>query len=128
VAQRISTVLKADKIIVIDEGRIAAEGTHRGLRRVPSIRDLRFTAGNGFRPEEAGSNGWGGRMSSQPSRDDTSSIAPRMRAAGGCRQDRESARSAQRVDSPAALLEAFTALVIVCVCGDLHLPVWWVRI
>lgn len=31
VAQRISTVLKADKIVVIDKGRIAAEGTHRDL-------------------------------------------------------------------------------------------------
>jgi ATP-binding cassette subfamily B protein len=31
VAQRISTVLKADKIIVLDRGRIAAEGTHREL-------------------------------------------------------------------------------------------------
>jgi ATP-binding cassette subfamily B multidrug efflux pump len=31
VAQRISTVLKADKIVVIEKGRIAAEGTHRQL-------------------------------------------------------------------------------------------------
>lgn len=31
VAQRISTVLNADKIIVLDEGRIVAEGTHRQL-------------------------------------------------------------------------------------------------
>jgi ATP-binding cassette subfamily B protein len=31
VAQRISTVLNADKIIVLDKGRIAAEGTHREL-------------------------------------------------------------------------------------------------
>ena len=31
VAQRISTVLKADKILVLDEGRIAAEGTHSEL-------------------------------------------------------------------------------------------------
>ncbi len=31
VAQRISTVLKADKIVVIDKGQIAAEGTHRQL-------------------------------------------------------------------------------------------------
>lgn len=31
VAQRISTVLKADKIIVIEKGRIAAQGTHRQL-------------------------------------------------------------------------------------------------
>jgi len=31
VAQRLSTVLTADKILVIDKGRIAAEGTHREL-------------------------------------------------------------------------------------------------
>jgi ATP-binding cassette subfamily B protein len=31
VAQRISTVLKADKIIVIDEGRVVAQGTHKEL-------------------------------------------------------------------------------------------------
>lgn len=31
VAQRISTVLKADKIIVLDRGRVAAEGSHRQL-------------------------------------------------------------------------------------------------
>jgi ATP-binding cassette subfamily B multidrug efflux pump len=31
VAQRISTVLRADKIVVIDRGRIVAEGTHRQL-------------------------------------------------------------------------------------------------
>ena len=31
IAQRISTVLTADKILVLDDGRIAAEGTHRDL-------------------------------------------------------------------------------------------------
>lgn len=31
IAQRISTVLKADKIIVLDRGRVAAVGTHREL-------------------------------------------------------------------------------------------------
>lgn len=31
VAQRISTILHADKIIVLDEGRVAGEGTHREL-------------------------------------------------------------------------------------------------
>jgi ATP-binding cassette subfamily B protein len=37
VAQRISTVLNADKIIVLDKGRIAAEGTHRALLRTSPI-------------------------------------------------------------------------------------------
>jgi len=31
IAQRISTVLNADKILVLDDGRIAAEGTHGEL-------------------------------------------------------------------------------------------------
>ena len=31
IAQRISTVLKADKILVLDEGVIAAQGQHRQL-------------------------------------------------------------------------------------------------
>jgi ATP-binding cassette, subfamily B, multidrug efflux pump len=37
VAQRISTVLKADKIAVIDRGRIVAAGTHRELMRTSPI-------------------------------------------------------------------------------------------
>jgi len=37
VAQRISTVLRADKIIVIDRGKIAAEGTHQELMKSSSI-------------------------------------------------------------------------------------------
>lgn len=31
VAQRISTILDADQIIVLDEGKIAGRGTHREL-------------------------------------------------------------------------------------------------
>jgi len=31
VAQRISTVLTADKILVLDDGRIVAQGTHQEL-------------------------------------------------------------------------------------------------
>jgi ATP-binding cassette subfamily B protein len=31
IAQRISTVLKADKILVLDNGQVAAEGSHREL-------------------------------------------------------------------------------------------------
>jgi ATP-binding cassette subfamily B protein len=37
VAQRISTVLKADKIVVLDRGRIAAEGTHAELMQTSPI-------------------------------------------------------------------------------------------
>ncbi len=37
VAQRISTVLQADQIVVIDNGRIAAQGTHQELMQASSI-------------------------------------------------------------------------------------------
>lgn len=37
VAQRISTVLRADKIVVLDKGRIVAEGTHRQLMQTSPI-------------------------------------------------------------------------------------------
>lgn len=37
VAQRISTVLRADKIIVIDRGRVAAEGTHQELMKSSEV-------------------------------------------------------------------------------------------
>ena len=31
VAQRVSTILHADKILVLDEGRVVGQGTHREL-------------------------------------------------------------------------------------------------
>jgi ATP-binding cassette subfamily B protein len=54
VAQRISTVLNADKIIVIDKGRIAAQGTHKELIRTSPIYQEIYESqlGNGFHPEE----------------------------------------------------------------------------
>jgi ATP-binding cassette subfamily B protein len=50
VAQRISTVLKADKIVVIDKGQIAAEGTHRQLLQSSPIYQEIFASqlGNGI--------------------------------------------------------------------------------
>ncbi|MFN8595885.1 MAG: ABC transporter ATP-binding protein [Anaerolineae bacterium] len=55
VAQRISTVLKADKIVVIDEGRIAAEGTHAELMQSSPIYQEIYESqlGNGFKPSAA---------------------------------------------------------------------------
>ncbi len=54
VAQRISTVLKADKIIVLDEGRIVAEGTHQELMRSSSIYQEIYESqlGNGVRLDD----------------------------------------------------------------------------
>ena len=56
VAQRISTVLKADKIIVIDQGRVVAEGTHQELMQSSPIYQEIYDSqlGNGVRVEESG--------------------------------------------------------------------------
>ncbi len=53
VAQRISTVLRADKIIVIDDDRIAAEGTHAELICTSPIYQEIYESqlGNGFGEE-----------------------------------------------------------------------------
>ena len=55
VAQRISTVLKADKIVVIERGRIAAEGTHRELLRSSQIYQEIYASqlGEGFNGGQA---------------------------------------------------------------------------
>ncbi len=59
VAQRISTVLKADKIVVIDKGHIVAQGTHRELMQSSPIYQEIYDSqlGNGFHLEEAGIGG-----------------------------------------------------------------------
>lgn len=53
VAQRISTVLNADKIVVIEQGRIAAEGTHAGLIKSSRIYQEIYDSqlGDGFHEE-----------------------------------------------------------------------------
>ncbi len=55
VAQRISTVLKADKIVVIDEGQIVAQGAHQELMRSSAIyREIYDSQlGEGIHPENA---------------------------------------------------------------------------
>ncbi len=55
VAQRISTVLRADKIVVLDEGRIVAAGTHRELIQTSPIYQEIYESqlGNGFKPDAA---------------------------------------------------------------------------
>jgi ATP-binding cassette subfamily B protein len=37
IAQRISTVLRADKIVVLDKGKITSEGTHEELMKSSPI-------------------------------------------------------------------------------------------
>jgi ATP-binding cassette, subfamily B, multidrug efflux pump len=61
VAQRISTVLKADKIVVLDKGRIAAEGTHEELMASSAIYKEIFESqlGNDLPPEEPAFDGTG---------------------------------------------------------------------
>jgi ATP-binding cassette subfamily B protein len=56
VAQRISTVLNADKIIVVDEGQIVAQGTHARIdAKVRSIREIYASQlGDGVKMEGAG--------------------------------------------------------------------------
>ena len=55
VAQRISTVLKADKIIVVEKGQIVSEGTHKELMKTsPIYREIYDSQlGNGFHLEES---------------------------------------------------------------------------
>jgi ATP-binding cassette subfamily B protein len=55
VAQRISTVLNADKIVVLEKGQIAAEGTHTELLNNSSIYQEIYDSqlGNGFSLEPA---------------------------------------------------------------------------
>lgn len=58
VAQRISTVLNADKIVILDKGRIKAQGSHDELIRTSSIYkeiyDSQLGVGNGLSPNNFG--------------------------------------------------------------------------
>ena len=50
VAQRISTILRADQIIVLDDGKVAGKGTHRELLK--SCEVYRQIAGSQLSEEE----------------------------------------------------------------------------
>ncbi len=54
IAQRISTVLNADKILVLDDGRVAAQGTHRELLETsPIYREIyESQLGSGVKKDE----------------------------------------------------------------------------
>ncbi|HEY9078094.1 MAG TPA: ABC transporter ATP-binding protein [Anaerolineaceae bacterium] len=52
VAQRISTVLKADKIVVIDQGKIVAQGTHAELMQTSPIYQEIYDSQLGSGPRE----------------------------------------------------------------------------
>jgi ATP-binding cassette subfamily B multidrug efflux pump len=56
VAQRIGTVLNADKIVVLDRGRIAASGTHKQLMQSSAIYQEIYESqlGNGVAMEQPG--------------------------------------------------------------------------
>ncbi len=65
VAQRISTVLKADKIVVLDRGEVVAEGTHRDLlRSSPIYREIYDSQLGGGLPDGNGFDGGPGEGSS----------------------------------------------------------------
>ena len=59
VAQRISTVLKADKIVVIDKGCVVAQGTHQELIKTSPIYQEIYDSqlGDGFHLEEGQGDG-----------------------------------------------------------------------
>jgi ATP-binding cassette subfamily B protein len=50
IAQRISSVLSADKIIVLERGEIAAQGSHQELLQIsPIYREIYYSQLNGNR-------------------------------------------------------------------------------
>ncbi|MCX8996798.1 ABC transporter transmembrane domain-containing protein [Rhizobiaceae bacterium BDR2-2] len=57
IAHRLATVLKADRILVMDEGRLVEEGTHASLIRTNGLyarlARLQFDAGNAELPQDA---------------------------------------------------------------------------
>ncbi len=121
VAQRISTVLNADKIVVIDKGQIAAEGTHAELMQIqPDLPgNLRLAAGRRLqRRYSAGCAGRGGRCNEhsyrsqrpQPDERPRMSIGIPGRGGGHAPHDRKSQRTrAQALSAPAALPQTLPA-------------------
>ena len=117
VAQRISTVLNADKIIVIDHGRIVAQGTHRELIQTSPIYQEIYESqlGNGFHKEkELLASRKGAWSNDCPSFFQWTFHSPKHQLpdhdaapAGRPRQDRKSQGSQTGFDRPAAIPRPF---------------------
>ena len=119
VAQRISTVLRADKIVVLEGGRIAAQGTHRELLQSSPIYREIFDSqlGGGLPPDEEGHAPRGRgtherllfRIHARHRRDPRHDAAARRAAQH--RPDRKGARSAQRAAAVCCRTSAATRLL-----------------
>ena len=77
VAQRISTVLKADKIIVLDRGEVVAEGTHRELIESSPVYQEIYESqlGGGPLGGDGAQNGDGARTGDAPALTDSERAA-----------------------------------------------------
>jgi subfamily B ATP-binding cassette protein MsbA len=66
IAHRLSTLRRADRIFVLNRGRIVQSGTHAELLAQPGLYRGLYTAQNGISPAAGGGNGHGSAVASLP--------------------------------------------------------------
>ena len=100
VAQRISTVLKADRIVLLDNGRIVAQGTHGELMEKSPIYKEIFDSqiGSGFLPEETAAIDAGGENAGNPLENPATGVADGEAEARDLKNHPEGPASARPVD------------------------------